>query len=178
MRFWSLTATRGDYARLPVLFRIPALIGGAFLLGLAVAIVVQGPTELRTVGPVGVGQPVSSTLEGSVAFDVFVSTAQAGDARCRDADGALASTMNFPIPGDRVIDGSPWFGTAAKVELRGGQTVTCTVDGAGQGQVLLVHRTGLVRLLQAVLFGVVGLIGLVFGLVGVRAARRAQGATS
>lgn len=177
MRFWSLTASGGDYARLPVLFRFPALVGGAVLLAMAVAILLQGPTQVRTVGPVAVGEPVTSPLEGSVTFDVFVSVAQAGDAECRDDAGSLVSTLRFPVPGDRVVDAQPWYGTAAQVELRQGGSATCTVEGADGGQVLLVHRTGLVRVLQAALFGVAGLVGLGFGLLGVRAARRTRAAS-
>lgn len=171
----SLDATGGDYRRLAVMFRWPALVGGVVLLSMAVFIVAQGPSEVRTAGPVAVGTPLTSTLDGSVNADVFVSVDGAGDADCRDADGSLVSTLRFPIPADRTIDGQQWFGTAAQVEVRTGDAVTCSVEGADEGQILLVHRTGLVRMLQAALFGVMGLIGLTFWLLGARAARRSRG---
>jgi len=174
----SLDATGGDYRRLAVMFRWPALVGGVVLLSMAVFIVARGPGEVRTAGPAAVGSPVTSTLDGSVNADVFVSVDGAGDAECRDAAGSLVSTLRFPIPADRTIEGQPWFGTAAQVEVRTGDAVTCSVEGADGGQILLVHRTGLVRMLQAALFGVMGLIGLTFWLIGVRAARRTRGVAS
>jgi hypothetical protein len=169
----SLRATGADYSRLVAMFRWPALVGGVILLVLAVVVLAQGPSEVRTVGPVALGSPVTSTLSGSVNADVFVSLDGAGDTECRDASGALVSTLRFPIPADRTIEGQAWFGTAAQVEVRPGDAVTCSVEGADRGQVLLVHRTGLVRMLQAALFGVLGLLGLAFWLIGSRAARRA-----
>ena len=99
------------HPRLFAMVRWPALLGGLILLALAVGIVVQGPTEQRVVGPVPAGSPVTSDLSGSVAFDVFVSTDAAQDVVCRDGTGKQVSTLQFPIPDDRVIDGAPWFGT-------------------------------------------------------------------
>ena len=174
----ALRATGEDYTRLFAMVRWPALLGGLILLALAVGIVVQGPTEQRVVGPVPAGSPVTSDLSGSVAFDVFVSTDAAQDVVCRDGTGKQVSTLQFPIPDDRVIDGAPWFGTGARVELREGESTTCAAEGADVGDVLLVHRTGLVRVLQAALFGGVGLVGLGAWWVGTRAARRLRTAAS
>ena len=174
----SLRATGEDYSRLFAMFRWPALLGALILLGLALVVLVQGPTEERTVGPVPAGSPVTSTLPGSVTFDVFVSADVDGDVLCRDAQGKVISTLQFPIPGDRIIGATPWSGTGARVELREGESTTCAAEGTGGGQVLLVHRTGLVRTLQAALFGVLGLIGLTFWLLGSRAARRSRRVTS
>lgn len=168
----SLRATGEDYSRLFAMFRWPALLGALILLGLALVILVQGPTEERTVGPVPAGSPITSTLPGSVTFDVFVSPDDGGDVVCRDGQGTLMSTLQFPIPEDRTIGGTAWSGTGARVELREGEATTCSAEGSGGGQVLLVHRTGLVRMLQAALFGVMGLVGLTFWLLGSRAARR------
>lgn len=174
----SLRATGEDYSRLFAMFRWPALLGALFLLAIALVVLVQGPTEERTVGPVPAGSPVTSTLAGSVTFDVFVSADENGDVLCRDAQGKVMSTLQFPIPGDRTIGGTPWSGTGTRVELREGESTTCAADGTGGGQVLLVHRTGLVRMLQAALFGVTGLVGLTFWLIGSRAARRSREVTS
>lgn len=168
----SLRATGEDYSRLLAMFRWPALLGALILLGLALVVLVQGPTEERTVGPVQAGSPITSPLAGPVTFDVFVSPDEGGDVLCRDDQGKVVSTLQFPIPGDRTIGGTPWSGTGTRVELREGEATTCSAEGSGGGQVLLVHRTGLVRMLQAALFAVMGLVGLTFWLLGSRAARR------
>lgn len=174
----ALRATGEDYTRLFALVRWPAFLGGWILLALAVGIVVQGPSEQRVVGPVPAGSPITSGLPGSVAFDVFVGTDGAADVVCRDGTGKQVSTLQFPIPDDRVIDGTAWFGTGARVELREGESTACAAKGADVGDVLLVHRTGLVRVLQAALFGVVGLVGLGAWWVGTRAARRLRAGAS
>jgi hypothetical protein len=160
------------------MFRWPALLGALILLAMALVILVQGPAEVRTVGPAPAGSPITSTLSGPVTFDVFASSDEDGDVVCRDAQGKAMSTLQFPIPGEQVIDGTQWSGTGARVELREGESTTCSAKVPGDAQILLVHRTGLVRTLQAALFGVMGLIGLTFWLFGVRAARRSRGVAS
>lgn len=170
----SLRATGEDYSRLFAMFRWPALLGALILLAMALVILVQGPTEERRVGPAAAGSPITSTLPGSVTFDVFVNPDDDGDVVCRDGQGKLMSTLQFPIPGDRIIGGTAWSGTGTRVELREGDSTTCSAGGTAGGQVLLVHRTGLVRMLQAALFGVMGLIGLTFWLLGSRASRRSR----
>lgn len=170
----SLRATSKDYSRLFAMFRWPVLLGALVLLAMALVTLVQGPTEERTVGPVPAGSPVTSTLPGPVTFDVFVSADADGDVRCRDDQGKVASTLQFPIPGERLIGGTLWSGTGSRVELSEGEATTCSAEGASGGQVLLVHRTGLVRVLKVALFGATALVGLAAWFLGMRAAKRLQ----
>lgn len=169
-----LRATSEDYARLFVMFRWPALLAGLTGLVMTIGTLIQGPiTELRTVGPVPAGTPITSTLPGLLTLDVFVSP-PADEIVCRDAQGKAISHLRFPIPSDRLIDGLPWWGTATQVKLREGESATCAAKGGSGGQVLLVHRTGLLRVIFAGLAGAVTLIGLVYWLVGHRIARRSS----
>lgn len=157
------------------MFRIPLLFGGVVMLLFAAWTLLQGPGEVQTGGQGASGQAITVTavdasLDDRPEFDVYADIDPAGDVECRDAAGKREHTLASMPQGEVTLDGSVWFGAGIQVPTDVGEQVTCTVEGASQ--ILLVHRTGTYRVLQAALFGVAGLGGLLLGLIGLAVARR------
>lgn len=157
------------------MFRIPLLFGGLVMLGFAAWILLQGPGEVQTGGQGPSGRAITvagvdASLDDRPELDVYADVDPAGEVGCRDAAGRREHTLAGMSQGDVTVDGRRWYGAGIKVPTAPGEQVTCTVEGASQ--VLLVHRTGTYRILQAALFGLAGLGGLLLGLVGVALSRR------
>lgn len=168
-------------ARPLAMFRIPLLFGGLVMLGFAAWILLQGPAEVQTGGAGPSGRPITVTpvdasLDDRPELDVYADVDPAGDVECRDAAGKREHTLAGMPQGEVSVDGQRWYGAGIKVPATPGEQVTCTVEGASR--ILLVHRTGTYRVLQAALFGLVGVGGLLLGIAGVALARRGHRAAA
>lgn len=157
------------------IFRIPLLAGAVVMLGFSGYLLVQGPKEIQVGGQGASGEAITvaaveASWDAHPDLDVYSDAEVVESTACRDSTGHVVDSIGSFPQGDLTLDGRRWFGTGTTVPTATGEQVTCTAQGATQ--VLLVHRTGMYRSLQAALFALAGFGGLVLGLIGLGMARR------